>query len=366
VELQPAGVDRVADRTQPFGRQMRGVVQAGRVLHRQHHLVHRHSGLGGAAVRFEQDPHRRLLVVQKPVGRLGLGAVAAAGLRNAGHRLSIKVLCQDHQAPRQALIAQRTAAELQRGPARRCAIANAGGLAAAQRGAPVARQRIQPDILDRAHCPAPAILAPASRGPAHQLPIGGAITGAAVAPRIGKALHQHRCQAIAGLPVAADLAQCQGENMRGQMCNAHARQNQEAAVVDDLRQPAAPRRVIPADPRVARLDVPRRRAEAEAAETAQPTDYEVADLRSAQRTAAERVMRVHHRPPASRQHSVGSVNRFQPDPTQLRQRCLDVQLQARGRNRRRARAERHTLCRRQLDQPATLQLQQRNPTMNLP
>lgn len=102
---------RRSDRPHAFGGRVRRVVQAGRVLHRQHDRLGSHTRFGGQMVRLQQGLHRRLIVIQESVGGLGLGA-AGTRLCHIGGRACVKIPRQRQQARPQPRIGQRAAAKL--------------------------------------------------------------------------------------------------------------------------------------------------------------------------------------------------------------------------------------------------------------
>ena len=95
-------------------------------------------------------------------------------------------------------------------------------------------QRIDQNILAGALVGVPSILSSVSLGLTQNNPVGGAITGAAVATAIDKGFYQNRGDAIAGLPIAGQTHHRLTKNMRGQIGHLDAGQKQEAAVTDDF------------------------------------------------------------------------------------------------------------------------------------
>jgi hypothetical protein len=96
-----------------------------------------------------------------------------------------------------------------------------------------------------------AIHAAAPLGEADLDPVGGAITGAREAGRVHQGFQQKRLDLIGGAPVSRKLASGLREEVAGQMADTNPRQNQEAAVIDDLGKVGLASGIRPADPNVA-------------------------------------------------------------------------------------------------------------------
>src|SRR5258708_29187565 len=122
----------------------------------------------------------------------------------------------------------------------------------AKNGAEVLAQRVQPDVLDGQDLWVEERLFAATGGLPAMDPVGGLITGAAVAGGLHESLQEHRPIAIALLPIVRELPSDEGEDFRGQSLGLDPRQDQEACVVDHERQIAPALRLIPADETLAR------------------------------------------------------------------------------------------------------------------
>ena len=119
---------------------------------------------------------------------------------------------------------------------------------------------IDPDVLVRAQRCVCTILPATTLRLTQMAPIGRPIAGAAVTGAVHEGLHQHRGDCIACLPIRAQPLERQGQCVRGQVRDLHARQDQKAAVGHHLGQPRASSGIVPANPLVARRQAPRRGA----------------------------------------------------------------------------------------------------------
>src|SRR6266704_2854823 len=82
-------------------------------------------------------------------------------------------------------------------------------------------------------------------------PVGSTIAGSEESKRIDESLQEHRLVAIMLGPVVDDLAGGARQNGRCQSLHAHPRQNQEAAVVDDILQVPSALGRVPTNPLIA-------------------------------------------------------------------------------------------------------------------
>jgi hypothetical protein len=87
-------------------------------------------------------------------------------------------------------------------------------------------------------------------------PIGGAITGARETGRVYQGFQQKRLDLIGGAPVGGKLAGGLGEEVASQIADMNPRQDQEAALINDLREVGLASGVTPADPSVAGSHLP--------------------------------------------------------------------------------------------------------------
>ena len=202
-----------------------------------------------------------------------------------------------------------------------------------------------------------AILPPAPGGQADLDPVGRTITGPG-ALELNAGLQQPRGDAIAVLPIRHDASRQQPQDVRGQMLDGYAGQDQEAAVAENARQVCGPLRIAPPEPVIARRKPPGRRADGDAADLPHPRAADqVSDLRAAQRPAPLRMIRLQERIPSPALRGAAGDG-LQLDAAQIRQ-CPAV-----SRHIRRCRTgtpppRLGVIARRwQLDQPAALQLQE--------
>jgi hypothetical protein len=126
------------------------------------------------------------------------------------------------------------------------------------------------------------------------------------------------------LPVGSKPAHGLPEHMTGQVLNFDPRQNQKAAVGDHLGQVFSARSITPANPAIARLNAPRRRAESQ---PSQPLSFaaldQIAQLRSAKRPRAQIMIALHQLIPAPRSLALSAVHSNQLHPTQFSHTTLD-------------------------------------------
>jgi len=142
--------------------------------------------------------------------------------------------------------------------------------------------------------------------------------------------------------------------MRAQMLDPHARQDHKAAVANDTLQFRTTRGVVPAQPLITRADAPGRCAHRQTADHAVAlADDQVADLRPAQRTGAQRVMRRHHGVPSRARHA-SPINGLQGDHSEITQGTAHLRPHRR-RGLIRSTPRRLPSRRRQRDLPAPLQ-----------
>jgi hypothetical protein len=111
-----------------------------------------------------------------------------------------------------------------------------------------------------------AIHAAAPLRDAHLDPVGGAITGARETDRVHQGFQQKRLDLIGGAPVLGKLAGGVREERAGKIADTHPRQNQEAAVIDDLGKVGLASGVTPSDPSVAGSHFPGGAGEQQAGE----------------------------------------------------------------------------------------------------
>ena len=97
-------------------------------------------------------------------------------------------------------------------------------------------------------------------GIARASPVGGLVNRAVVAFRIAEAFGQQRPVAVLGLPLGRQFAQAAAEALRGEIGPAGLFGHQKAAQLHDELEPPRAGDRIPADDRVAVLDMPRRGA----------------------------------------------------------------------------------------------------------
>jgi hypothetical protein len=313
VDDQPLGaIDAIADRADALHLGMHGVAKARAVLRHQHQALAAHAVDGGAMMGFEQGVHGDPMVIKKPVGGLDRGR-RAAGLGDIGLRFGKERPGKAQQPVLQPAIAELGAAEFAAHPARQ-----RGCRWPAQAFEPHRRQRIKKHPLLRQPACAGAILAAAASGHADLDPIGRAVDRAR-ARRLDIALHQPRGRAVALLPIAGDAARQLSQNVRAQMLDPDRRQDQKPAVANHPRQLGAARGIIPAQPLIAHADAPGRRAHRQPADRAVAlADDQVADLRTAQGTGTQRVMRGHHGMPGLARRG-SPIDRPQGDHPELTQ-----------------------------------------------
>ena len=167
----------------------------------------------------------------------------------------------------------------------------------AQHRPPVRRQRLHPYRMRQSGDAGPRRLA---RGRVRTaLPVRCPIAGAGM---VGTdiAVGHHRAHLVCRLPVGRDALRRQSQHPRGQTVNPHARQEQKAMVVDHLREVPGPRVRGPADEVVACLLMPARSAKPDTAKASMDRrTHPVAQLTARRASPALRMMRRHHRLPAT-------------------------------------------------------------------
>jgi len=128
-------------------------------------------------------------------------------------------------------------------------------------------ERIEEDVFGGAALGlAGAIHAAAPLGDANLDPVGGAITGARETGGVHQGFQQKRLDLIAGSPVLRKLLGGLREEMAGEIADTNPRQNQEAAVIDDLGKVGLASGVTPADPSIAGSHFPGGAGEQQAGE----------------------------------------------------------------------------------------------------
>ena len=273
--LRPVGTG--VDRPQAVAGRVGVVVEAGGVLRHEHQGVRADAPRGGLVMGVKEGLEIHLGVVEKSVSGLGLTRVAVQGRTDRGRGVVEKGLGQTQQAGAQAGIGEIDPPELRFGPgafaARRRQAQHRGG-PLTQPAAPIALQRQDIDRLDPGRAAVVPILASAPRRLPQPLPIGGLIHRAGKAGLIDEGLQQHRRITIAPWPVRHHPLGRQGEHMRAQIRHRNARQDQEPAVGHHPREVGTPGVGAPADPGVARRQLPGRGAKGQGA---QPADHRRAD-----------------------------------------------------------------------------------------
>ena len=361
----------VPDGSQALGALKGVVVHAGGVLRHQHHRALTQVAdplFGGRIVRLQQGLEQHVLVGQETIGSLHLGH-ALTGFGNAGHRPGPKISRHRHQPPGQRG-AQAAAAKLLFRPVYRRARSPGRQQArqlqrCAQDLAPIALQRIHEHVLARDFLLPVSILSAPSFGQPQIDPVGRAVARAPVAAGVDKGLYQYGRLAIALAPIAGQAPRRQTQHVRGQVGHLYRGQDQEPAVQCDPGQARATRGLGPADPLIAHPQSPGRRTEAQSAKPALLAADQVAQLRSAQRSVTQRVVRLHHRAPHARVRTC-PVDHHQFDLAHPAQCRLDLQpLLLRPLARALTRFKAHRPGSGQFDQATSLELDQQGSATRL-
>ena len=238
---------------------MLGEVEIRAVLHAEHHVLPLHAAQRALAVRGQDVLHaqsRLGRVVEEAVPALDQGASALGGAGERVHGgLGLKGSAGD-QAPGEAGVAQRRAAEFEGGPA--VAVEAVGGLhrrgdagvGDAQPLAPVGAQGAHEDQLARAPGGVGGGEAPAAGGAPDRGPVGGLEAGAVVGDGIDEGLQQQGREAVALAEVVRQAAQAQREHLGSEVATVDFA-NQEAGQAEDAVELLAAGGRVPADPLVA-------------------------------------------------------------------------------------------------------------------
>ena len=163
-------------------------------------------------------------------------------------------------------------------------------LSAAELPLEVARQRIDPDALDRLCMAMECVELAASLGIPEILPVGGLVASAGEAQLLDEGFQQDRAIGVAGVPIIGQASADQSEDPRSEVFTANPWQDEEAGVVDDEVQVAPALLSGPADGVIAWLGFPGARTEAEGGDDVPFGAHEVAQLRTRQGLMAEVVM----------------------------------------------------------------------------
>ena len=95
------------------------------------------------------------------------------------------------------------------------------------------RERIEPDVLDWYSVLVGHVELAASSGLTDLDPVGGLVTGAAVALSLDEGLKKDGAIAVALLPVVRELSGEEGEDFGGEALGLDPGEHEEAGVVDD-------------------------------------------------------------------------------------------------------------------------------------
>ena len=187
---------RMADPPQPGRGRVRAVVERRGVLRHEHQRFVPEPLLGRLEVRLQDLVPLHRLVVEEPIGRLGLGR-RPAGLRDVGRRLVVEPARHLQEPGGQSCITQVGGSQFGLDPvARRTAVKPVADhdravRRAAQRLLPARDERLHENPL-RARAGA---LPTAGRGGAQQTPPGGQVASPREAILLHVGLHDHRPEA---------------------------------------------------------------------------------------------------------------------------------------------------------------------------
>ena len=318
-------------------------------------------------MRGKQSVDLHGLVLKQSISGFGFGA-ALTSLRNIGCGAGKEIARHHTQPLAMASIAQPHKAKLLFRPIPRWLGwfgANGSRKARwtrlfAQKPLAVSHQRVEINVFDRLVLAVLAILATTTAGLAHVDPISRTVRGGAKTVRLNVGLQQKRPITIRLGPILWQTPLRQRQHFGSQIFDPHPTRNHKARVGYHRGQVILTRRMAPADPTLARLQIQRSRTEPQRSQIAMLKGYQVAHLRAAQRAVSEIMMGRYQLLPLPIERAILRGHQNQLQPAHLLERPFEFRRNVQLRLRKAWSAKAHPATRGwQIDQATPLQAQKR-------